>query len=335
MRISNQIEDFKLDSSLFPIFFSTSWFQCEQQNQSVQCKIFYDHELNIVVPVKLERIKILVKATFLFSPLNNIGQKVAPETEKLFLERFHTFIEENKLCDILLPPIHICTFQLPPKECAYYQIGILKIDLNKSFDDIISKFKSNYRNEIRKAISNGTRTTFQSQNLDSFYKLFSKSHTDQNISPNTLDYFQNIIHWCPYNVDIGLAIYNKQPQSGIFCLRDKLNGYYLYAGNETIKENPGANKLLIHDVIQSYKDYGIGHLILGGYRPNLSPETKQQKIQDFKTRFGTEREEGIHYIKIINPLKVTLFNFLLKLKSIITRRKLSLVNLQGFKVSNS
>jgi hypothetical protein len=84
--------------------------------------------------------------------------------------------------------------------------------------------------------------------------------------------------------------------------------------------------------MEKLKESNCQKLILGGFRDLVEDNSKIKGIQTFKLRLGAEIRDGYHFIKILNPWKYGIFNFLLKLKSIITRNEQSIINLNGLKI---
>jgi lipid II:glycine glycyltransferase (peptidoglycan interpeptide bridge formation enzyme) len=80
---------------------------------------------------------------------------------------------------------------------------------------------------------------------------------------------------------------------------------------------------------------GVQYYIFGGYRPNLSKDKSLYSVQKFKLEMGGEVEYGYHFIKVIKPSKYVIFKIALKIKSILSGKNLSILNLDGLEIKRS
>jgi lipid II:glycine glycyltransferase (peptidoglycan interpeptide bridge formation enzyme) len=264
------------------------------------------------------------------------GLELSENTERQVLDNFHDFLRKNRLADIIIPPPHFSVFKSIPTNCDYYQIGLICYDIASKKGRFLENMKSNYRNEIRKLETEKDLTLEigEDQIYDAF-NIIKKTHDIQNLSFANKKVFESIKDNLSINSYIACYKYKSKPIGAVIILYDKSKAYYLYSGNEKIAEFPGVNKILIYEAIKFLEVKGVSHLIMGGYRDEQKASKKIIGIQQFKLRFGSTVEYGYHFIKVINPLRYKLFKVLLKVKSILTGKKLELLNLEGLDIKQS
>jgi lipid II:glycine glycyltransferase (peptidoglycan interpeptide bridge formation enzyme) len=334
MTIVSSLKQLDLNEDIFPMFYKETWLDIER-NTKKDAFLYYDDEMKIVVPFIKYRIKFITVAIYLFSPYTSEGEKPSPGDEKLFFERFHLYLEKNRICDVIFPLQHNFHFQAIPDDVDYYRLDLITLDINKSADLVLKGFAPNYRNEINKSIKAGTTVLFGEQYLPDFYQVFKKTHKKQGIEVESYEHLLDMLSRMPQNIHVGVAVQNQQTLASLYNFYDSHNVYYAKAGTVSSKENPGANKHLLFEAIKYYQEKKIKHVILGGYRNIDNVNSKYYNIQKFKLRFGAEIRQGYHFVKVINHKRYGLFNFLMKAKALVTGKKLFLLNMEGFDVKKS
>jgi lipid II:glycine glycyltransferase (peptidoglycan interpeptide bridge formation enzyme) len=319
----NFLTEIGLDENSFPIFFSKKWLGLKKNTNAVVL-FFYDESGQIIVPIIIYKLRIINKAEYLYCPLTFSGNDISENIEFDFLNKLHIYFKKNKICDIILPPSTYVTFKSIPKNVYYYEMGIIHLNLTKSDDKIFNDFSANYRNEIKKCINVGLEKSFDLNNLNQYYEMYRSTYERQQMTYSEISKFNDIKNNFPNQTLIGISKYNGENQTGVLVYFDRKFAYYDSAGSSNNNKIPGANKALLFDIMLLLKKKGIEKFILGGYENSESVDKKSYGIQKFKLRFGSEIENGFHFIKIINPLKYRLFSFALFIKSILLRKKLSL-----------
>lgn len=334
MKLIKSLSEVSIPQKDFPLFFWDQWLESETGPNS-SCFLCYDDEYKSIVPFKLHKLKFLKKANYIYTPLNYKGERLATDLEKRFVEKFHDFLKSKRICDVIFPPLHVCTFTSIPKGVHYFSLGIIKLDLEKEESTLFKSMSSNYQNEIRKAIKSDVSTHFNKETLPEFYSLYKKVHSKQNLSYLGISYFQDLLDRFPNNTHIGISKLDLSIENGIFNLHDNKDAYYLYAGSKNKPTYSGSNKLLLFDAIKDYKRKGIKSFIMGGYRNIDLTDKKHLGIQKFKLRFGAEVHEGYHFIKVISPVKYHLFSLALRIKTAITGTEYSFINKSGLEIKKA
>lgn len=334
MKIISSITEITTKEDSFPIFFWDKWKTVEEQLNHKQRLLCVDDEQN-VVPFTVYTMSFFKKGDYLYAPLDKEGNRLPVEKEKQFLEEFHKYLKHENLVDVMFPPTHFVFFNSIPTEVIYYKLGLMLVDLTLGEDILFSKAKSNTRNEIRKAESLGVSIQFGNKNIDDFYKCFQFTVNHKNISCPAKSYFIALQEILGENVEMGIAYLNGNIESSEFSVADKKHIYVFYAGTSFTPQYKGSNKYLIWNLFKHSKKTGKEKLIYGGYRYGLTEDDALYHVQKFKKHLGVDVVDGYHFIKVIHPFKYNLVTFALRVKSLLTGRDCSFVNLKGLDVKKS
>jgi lipid II:glycine glycyltransferase (peptidoglycan interpeptide bridge formation enzyme) len=334
MSLINSLKDLNLTEDKFPIFFWDNWKLIEEDFRT-QVYIFHETETQSIIPFKITKLKFLIKAEYLFIPLDLYGEELNSTTERKSIELFHNYLKKNSLCDVIFPPQHITVFKSIPEKVYYYEIGILSISLNQTETEIFNRMSSNYRSKIRQAERNGVASEIDSKDISSFYELYSDNLKTQNLNFDSKEFFEQFTSKIRNNVLISNSKFNNILESSTYNVWDKKSCYYFYGGTQTRTQFAGSNKLLFWDLIKYLKERNIQNLILGGYRVNSNLSSKHNGIQNFKLKFGSDINMGFHFIKVFSPIRYNLFLSALRFKSILKRKDLSFINLSGLEIKKS
>lgn len=333
----NSLSELGINESKFPVFFRDSYLKhVRVTSQGSSIMLYVDIDKKGVIVFKTTKLKIITKGQYIFAPRDFNGDELSTENELEILNKFHNYIEHNKLADIILPPTHYSTFKSIPSKCLFFEIGLISYKIEPEVTRILEKMKPNYRNEIRKLLENpDIKVNSGNEIIEECYQLFKSTHENQNLYFADLKTFEsNVYNLSANNFLLSCQVKNKV-MGAVFFLLDNSKAYYIYSGNEKSTSLPGINKLLIYQSIIYFQSIGVSELILGGYRNEKLASKKIIGIQQFKMRFGSEVENGFHFIKIVNPFRYRLFQFFLKFKSILTGKQQSLINLTGIELKKS
>jgi lipid II:glycine glycyltransferase (peptidoglycan interpeptide bridge formation enzyme) len=325
------LDEINLNQEKFPIFFNDLWLDLQNELESRSKSYLYiDKRTKAIISFNLTKLKFLKKGNYNYIPLDFNGKEFDSQKEKEIIENFHKFLKGK--CDVILPPQHIINFKSIPSKVIYYKLGILFIDLTKEMSEISMRMNSSYRSKIRQAQKKMVEVSFDKNNLSEFYKVYSEVYNLQNKSSEKILFFEKHINRLQEKIIVGLSKFCDNTESTIYCIVDSQNCYYEYGGTVDKPHFSGSNKLLFLSLMEKLKESNCQKLILGGFRDLVEDNSKIKGIQTFKLRLGAEIRDGYHFIKILNPWKYGIFNYLLKLKSIITRNEQSIINLNGLKI---
>jgi hypothetical protein len=328
------LSEINLDQSKFPVFFNDLWLDLQNELENRSKSFLYINKLSkAIISFKITKLRFLKKGNYNYIPLDFNGKEFDSQKENEIIEDFHKFL--NGKCDVILPPQHIINFKSIPSKVIYFKLGILFIDLTKEISDILISMNSSYRSKIRQAQKKNIEVSFDKNNLSEFYKVYAEVYNLQNKSSEERLFFEKHLNRLQEKIIVGLSKFSNITESTIFCIVDSQNCYYEYGGTVDKPHFSGSNKLLFLSLMEKLKESNCEKLILGGYRDSVEDDSKINGIQTFKLRLGANVRDGYHFIKVLNPLKYNIYNLLLKIKSIITRNDLSLLNLNGIKISKS
>lgn len=136
-----------------------------------------------------------------------------------------------------------------------YTYIIENID-QKTEDQIFEDFKTNVRNDIRKAQK--TLTVAETDDIDLFYSINHKIFESKKIKvPYSLDFIKRIDNACKSNNCRKIFIAKDEQDnvySVVYIIWDKNAAYYIAGGSNPEVKNQGANTLVIWEAIRSMRD---------------------------------------------------------------------------------
>ena len=313
MKISEVISQENL-----PISFSKEFFN--YLNTDVHGELVFFEENQIFMPVILKK-KMIFKIGYCVHPPLKKGNKISEVEEKDFFSSFNSFLKKGHLIDFMYPPIHIENFQHIPQNGFGNNIGIIRLFLkNKTEEEVFSSFKPIYRNLIRKADKENVEVRFGLDCFDDFYNLYKEKLVLENAPYDSYDQIKKLI-FSLHESDRSLcavAYCNGVPDAAIANMNDNVNAYYLWAGTST-KSHQGSLRLLHWEIIKKYLEKGIENYRMGAAREGDLLNEKHARLLAFKTGFGSQIDKGFHFTLIVNKYKYKLYNFMLKLKSMMKK----------------
>ena len=334
MKIINSLSDINLRNENFPIFFWDKWKTVEEKLHHKQWLLCVDDEGDVVA-FTIYKMKFFKKADYLYAPLDKNGERLTVEKEKTFLDEFHDFLKHEKMADVIFPPSHIVVFKTKPANCLFYELGLLKVDLEKDEEDILSNFYKENRRQLRRAEEKKLGIKEGLPIIHNFYSLYKNSANHKSFQLLDYSYFENISELLPDNIYCCNVECDGQIDAAYFCLKDSKRIYPLYSGTSFRPQFKGSKKYLLWNIYLKSKKDGLKEYISGGYRYGLSEKDPLHNVHLFKLGMGAEIEDGYHFIKIINPAKYAIVNAALKCKSLLIGRDCSFVNLKGLEVKKS
>ncbi len=287
-------------------------------NTDIQGELILLEEDSIRMLVILKR-KLFFKLGYCIHPPLKNGEKLTELEESNFYKSLQNFLSVNKMLDFIYPPIHLENFYHIPNNSKGNKIGIIRLILkNKTSEEIFNSFKPIYRNLIKKAQKEGVVVKFGMECFDDFYKLYKDKLV---LEKAPFDSYTQIYKLAMSLSDSGrsicaVAYLNNIPDAAIVNINDDLNAYYLWAGTSN-NSHAGSLRLLHWEIIQKYIELGIENYRMGAARDGDMLNEKHARLLKFKLGFGSQIDDGYNFTFISNKFKYSLFNLLLKIKSII------------------
>jgi hypothetical protein len=300
------------DISKFPIYFHPGYIRYVERD-GVKCYLFYDGCGNYI-PFRIYTKWIFKIGQFLFTPFCP-NQPISSSQELQCLQNFERFLRSNKICDVVNAPLHVSLFRNVPKSWESWQMGIISLDISSTLDDVFKNFSRTYRTQINQCTKLGFTVSYSDMYFDSFYENYKLHHLQQNIEVESYNKLKELLNNLDYNATLFSVLNNRMKwEGGALVLHDAFRGYYFIgAKNEEIELHNGAQKFLHFKVIEFLQDRNIPIYNFGGYRTTSNANDRFDSIQNFKLKFGSSIESGIH-TKIHLNFKDSMFNTLVKLK---------------------
>ena len=161
-----------------------------------------------------------------------------------------------------------------------------QLDLRPTLNELFSAFHGNcIRRKIKRAEREGVsyEDGTSEELLHKFYQLVVRTRRRQQIPPQPLSWFRNLIACIGERVKIRLASYRGQAVAGILTIRYKSTMTYKYGCSEPEFHKLGSMQLLMWRAIQEAKQNGLLEFDMG--RTDWSNEG----LLTFKDRWGGKR----------------------------------------------
>jgi hypothetical protein len=175
------------------------------------------------------------------------------------------------------------------------------INLTESESDLISQYRKNYRNEIRKSHANGLECFIDSRwcNYEAFQDLYTATMKRVGAASEyyfPAEYFNGLREVLGNRLKLFVAKKGDHLCSGaLFVLTNEIVQYHLSA-TDTCCGEPSAAKVIIDETRKWAKKEGAHYFHLGG-GVNCLHDT----LYDFKAGFSKYRRKYYLYKKIISP----------------------------------
>jgi hypothetical protein len=290
------IDEISKDDQNTSIFLSKNYALWEEDKG---WSVRYFSDMGIFIAIKIKQGAFFISGQYLSSPIKVNGELSADE-ELNFLNKLIFLLKRDRICDFVAPPLHFSVFNSVPKGSYYTDLGILRINLRKNDDELMSEFSPHYRNKIRKSVSEGLTVDFSDTYFDDLYSLYS-THEKQAIYFDTKEELRNIVtKFGSSNCAIAAVKKGNQIFGCVLILFSQNEALYFHSGTIDNCPYPGANKLLHFEIMKWLKKRNVKYYYLGGYRKGDISGTKYDGIQKFKMRFGPELISGFHFYTNLN-----------------------------------
>jgi FemAB family len=303
----------KTSDGVYPIFFSSAYSRFLER-QGMQMALIYDAEMEIAMPIKLWKSKVLKYLTCLYVPLHH-AKILSLDSEKQFFNRFVDFVKTNKLADRISAPENFAIFQASPSNVVSAPYGSYRVTLfPNNYLEVFSKFQSRYRSAINNSKKSGVEIKYGKVVLNDFYTLHQLTMQRSSMHVHSLTYFQSYLDIMPLNTHLAVAYYENKPVGALLNVYTKYASYYLYGCSSENTFASGAIKYLHSDAMEKMISEEVRVYDFVGARLSDVSGTKLQGIQDFKSRFGSELIKGLLWKCDINKTKCKMADNLLSLK---------------------
>ncbi|WP_188207907.1 lipid II:glycine glycyltransferase FemX [Alkalibacillus aidingensis] len=166
------------------------------------------------------------------------------------------------------------------------------VDLeNKDEESLMLGFKRKTRNNIRRALKKGVKTTYSREDdyLEKFYEIYKTMAERNGIATRPFDYFIKL-----RDSFEGLRIYLTEHEgdylSGAITINYEGKMYYIYAGSTNEKRNLSPNHVMNYEMMKWGIEENAIQYDLGGI---FSLNKEEDGLFEFKRGFFKEEEEGV------------------------------------------
>lgn len=194
------------------------------------------------------------------------------------------------------------------------KIGIAKIDLTKSIDELWKAMNPKHRSEVKKAEKNSVTIEF-ADDIESFLLLMEETYKNQEGHVPNKNFIRKEYEILKSN-NAALLVFSKHHEKylcGALLYNYGKNSLYNFGG--TIKNSIGAGQFLHWEIIKHLKAAGFKNYFLGETSIEKSEANLKfsEGITKFKLRFGAEQLPAQHTGYALQPMKLKAWNLLKKI----------------------
>ncbi len=281
---------------------------CDTLFNSLICKTWKNKFLTLLQPM--------------YPPLSKKGLRLNADEEKIFLNKFVSFIKTNKLAHRITQAENFAIFQSQPDASIAAPFGTYFLNLaTNTEDELFKNLHSKHRNVIRNAEKHGVIVKYGPALIEDFYALYEQTMQRSNMYCQTLNYFKEFYNYLPGNTICGVAYINQKPEGALFIPFTQFGAFYLYGASSEKMEINGSINFLHWNTIKLLKKKAVKRYDFVGARLSDVSGTRLEGIQQFKERFGASLEKGVLWKKDVDKITCKLFDNLVTLKLSLKNQK--------------
>ena len=180
-----------------------------------------------------------------------------------------------------------------------FPLATIRIDLDKSLDEISAAMKSKGRYNIRVAQKHGVQVSVE-KSVDDFFALLQKTTTRDGFAGHPKDFYQKFIGTLGDDCALLVARQNSKPLAAILVAFAGDTATYYFGASDHAFRNLMAPYLIQFKAIKIAKKRGYRFYDFLGVAPENSKEHRLAGVSDFKKKFGGE------FVEYPNP-KIIIF----------------------------
>lgn len=188
---------------------------------------------------------------------------------------------------------------------------VFRLDITPSLDELLAKFHSKTRYNIRLAQRKGVKMRLgDREDLKEFHRIMEITGLRDGFVVRSLEYFERMYDCLKPKglMELALAEYEGKVIAGIICLFFGKKCWYLYGASSNEHRNTMPNYLLQWEMIKLAKERGCTLYDFRGVSGDLNPENPLYGLYRFKKGFSGEFTEFIgEYDLVFSPFWYLMF----------------------------
>ena len=301
------------------------------QNYADFIKEFNDHDtiwfaytengkITFLLPFAIYKKYIFIKGYFLTGVIS-LGSNNPIDKEKEFLEDVISCIKKNKLCHWIRQGLNWALFNSVPSGSKATEFGTYRILLrDKSEDEIYKLISKSQKRNIQKAITSGIEIKKGLNYINDCLNIIDHTARGANIHSPTLDEINKLHYYFKDNLKIYVSYLNDIPQCSTIFISNEFCTYGLYAGRKSGAFR-SSNAYLDWEAIKDAKKNNNLYFDFVGARMNPEPDSKIERIQNYKKHFGCDLIRGYIWKMVISEKQFKLYKILLNTYSFVFNKK--------------
>ncbi len=261
---------------------------------------------DFILPFTIDK-KLIFKRLIFTTETIYLNKDLTLSKEREFLNSVVTYCKRNNIADFIFKAQANAIFNTYPDGSEVVKWGTYQLKLDKSMEEILSKFYARDRTKVRKAIKLGA-TVRTTNDIKSVYENIKETFLRQNsLLYPSLDYLETLNNNLENNFVLFVVEHDSKIQGSMVIIYDENRAYYLYGGSIR-KPITGSINLMHYRAMEYFKEKNLDYYDFVGARECVEEGSKYEALQKFKSRFGTTLKMGYAFRVVINPFKYKLFN---------------------------
>jgi lipid II:glycine glycyltransferase (peptidoglycan interpeptide bridge formation enzyme) len=318
------IPDSDLLSDKIPIFATQNYADYLKDLKNIETIWFSgieNNKLSFLLPFVISK-RLVFKKGYCLTGVISLFPEYSLEKEKDFLENVVTYLRKNKLCDWIQQGPNWALFKTFPKGSKAVKYGTYKIFLkSKNEDELFGSVKRNFRQDINRARKEMVEIKKGKNYLNDCLRIINDTAKKANIGLLTSNKAEKMLFYLGDKFKIYVSYFDNILQSAAVFLGNEYCTYAMYAGC-IFKAFRGSNVYLDWNAILDAKNGNSSCLDFVGARLKPEPGSKLERIQNYKSSFGSEFVQGYLWKIVISKGKFIVYNIMLKLYFLLKNKKM-------------
>lgn len=294
----------QLKHGTLPVLARAAYLRCKSEDFGW---IVSDH---FVLPFFIDKKLIFSRMVFTYEPIP-MAIEDASGDQNVFWNQAVDKVRSMKRIDFIFKAQSNVVLQTYPDGATFVPWGTLEVNIQKTDEQLLEACHGKHRNVIRKAQKDGV-TVREESDPHLIYNVISETMKRQKVPYfPSLNYLSGLKERLPGQVLFLVAEWNSVIQGCAVILFDENKAHYMYGGS-IAKPSSGSLNILHYEAMKRLRDLGVKTYDMVGARIKVVPGSKQEGIQNFKSRFGAELRQGYAFRYVFHPVRYFAFNFIAK-----------------------
>ena len=234
------------------------------------------------------------------------------QEEVAFLNGVVEYLRAHR-ADIIIPSGNTAIFRTCPDGALSAPYGTFINDLSKPEEVLSKDIRKTFRQNIRKAATEGVEIKSGSEYADIAYDLVAETLNRSKVEFKSRAEFNRLLSELGPNVKIFVAQHKGVVQACMVAPFSRYCAHNCYAGTRS-EPVLGAMHMLHWEAMRDFRSMGVRRFDFQGVRIDPEKGSKQEGIANYKRGFGGELVKGFAWRYPLHPLKSKVYTLAIRWK---------------------